>query len=282
VLATDQSQPGNVIVDDAYVYWVTWEIPGAVRRVPKAGGEVESLAEDLYSPWDITQDATALYWGDSDLTVRSVSKAGGCVVQLAAAQDEPQVTAVDDTHVYWVASYEGAVRRVPKTGGEIEDLATGQNQPFSVAVDDTHVYWSTNGGQVQDEGGVYRAPKAGGEVEPLASGITMAWDVELVGDQVFWFNVNPGTLPQGIHQRDKSGGTPTLVGWSVGTYDKTVDELEVFTVAPVPNKIEAISRTDGSVRELASEVGGGSYLTHDATHVYWSEYETGRIMRTLK
>jgi hypothetical protein len=74
VTSTSCSQ---IAVDDAYVYFGVWGdasgAGGAIRRVPKTGGAVETLASDV-EPWGIVVDASSVYWVHALSTVMKVDK----------------------------------------------------------------------------------------------------------------------------------------------------------------------------------------------------------------
>ena len=75
--ATD-GQYGAIATDAEHVYWTNYTQPGSVQRVPKAGGEVVTLAEGDANPSGLVLQAGLLYWTAlSDDRIRSVPAAGG-------------------------------------------------------------------------------------------------------------------------------------------------------------------------------------------------------------
>lgn len=83
---------------------------GAVRRIPVAGGTVETIASGLRGrPWGIATDAT---------------------------------------HIYWVINAErgGGIMRAPKAGGPASVVVGGQSAPTNLALDGTYVYWANASG----------------------------------------------------------------------------------------------------------------------------------------
>ncbi|RME48607.1 MAG: hypothetical protein D6791_02860, partial [Chloroflexi bacterium] len=107
----------SLAVDDAYVYWTEGKVgnkllnqpgSGAVRRVPKAGGPVQTLADagdGIDNAYGIALDATYVYWTELGTgRVRRVAKTGGAVTDYL--DPDPghmaQALAVNDSHIFWV------------------------------------------------------------------------------------------------------------------------------------------------------------------------------------
>lgn len=60
-LAGDLVNSDDVLVADGWVYTRSWGPTGTLLRVPAAGGAVQTLADDLKSPYRIAVDARAIY-----------------------------------------------------------------------------------------------------------------------------------------------------------------------------------------------------------------------------
>lgn len=104
-LATGQTNPRTLTLDETHVYWVEG-VQGAITRVPKTGGVPEILANGQVG-------------------------AGGL--------------AIDATHVYWTDTAAGRVHAVPKGGGEIATVASGLSNPRFVAVDTVAIFYESGG-----------------------------------------------------------------------------------------------------------------------------------------
>ena len=78
-LASGEDNPAFMAIDDANVYWVNQSL-GAIRRVPKGGGDVTSFVTGMM-PLGVAADGTNVYWV-SEGTFYSVPKAGGSPVKL--------------------------------------------------------------------------------------------------------------------------------------------------------------------------------------------------------
>jgi hypothetical protein len=165
----------DLAVDATHVYWVEGktgikaiEQPGvgAVRKVSKAGGALQTLADNIAGiehPVSIALDDTHVYWSEwNTARARRVSKNGGAVTNF---NNQPVnlvggAVAVNSTDVYWVDSnvaYAGRIRRAGKGGGAVTDIAVGILGPGRPLFTDSHIYWP-------QFGGVYRLPLGSGAV----------------------------------------------------------------------------------------------------------------------
>jgi hypothetical protein len=73
--------------------------------------------------------------------VMRVSRFGGSLESLAPSESRPRRLVLDDAFVYFTAPLASAVKRVRKDGSELSELAAGQHTAEGIAVDSTHVYW---------------------------------------------------------------------------------------------------------------------------------------------
>jgi sugar lactone lactonase YvrE len=165
IIAMDQMDPLNIVVDATTVYW-TDPGRGTVMSCPKAGC-INSPPRTLWSgtttsslalPWGITVDATNVYWTDRlNRTVNQPPIGGGNTTVLAQGAivfANPAGIAVDGSNVYWVnAGNGGAVNRMTLSGGNPQTLFTG-GTPYAIGVNANNLYWTTYNGKV------YRVAKA--------------------------------------------------------------------------------------------------------------------------
>ena len=113
------------------------DAPAACDTTPAtaAPAGLTVLAADLKRPYDLTIDATGVYWTDMDMgTVNSVPLSGGTPFVLASDMPEPSALVIDADNVYWtnlgIATDEGSVLRVAKAGGPLSILAYFRYHPF--------------------------------------------------------------------------------------------------------------------------------------------------------
>lgn len=114
----------RVVVDSTYAYFTeTGSVGGgAVKKVPKAGGDVITLASNLNDPKAIALDSSSVYFVECGTltpcgglalgSVMRVSKDGGVVTTLANSLGVRYYNigvAVDDTAVYFVDPGDGGL-----------------------------------------------------------------------------------------------------------------------------------------------------------------------------
>ncbi len=162
-------------LDDTHIFWTEGKTGieaidqpgvGAVRKTPKAGGALVTLADNgdgIENPGSIALDDTHVYWTERDTArARRVAKNGGAVTDFNNAQENlmAESVAVNDSDVYWTdtnAGYAGRLRRAGKGGGAVVDIAIGILGPGQPMFINNYVYWPQHGG-------VYRLPLGAGEV----------------------------------------------------------------------------------------------------------------------
>lgn len=117
IVRKNQPMAGSLLVDDAYLYWITTPtlvdrtLVGAIYRRPRRGG------------------ATTVVTRVFDL--------------------DGALLAQDATHLYWISGSRGSMYRVAKTGGAPEPMMTCDERfvlARSLVVDDHRVYWTVSDG----------------------------------------------------------------------------------------------------------------------------------------
>jgi hypothetical protein len=236
VLDTRPARVGQILVDEANVYWLA-ALPGALESdqlmaVPKAGG----VAVALYTA-DGTFSFTA---GDPEhlfvlqphtnplsVSLHAVPKAGGPTVDLLS--DEATMgfaLAEDETRLYWWEKAAGRIVSMAKAGGVPQVLADvppdGVHVP-RILVDAQSVYWAvTVAGSSMGSSRIFRVAKGGGPVtmlveEPLPSTNASLLDMAIDDRCLYWTELTAELIPQNgmaigqVRAMRKDDGTTAVV-----------------------------------------------------------------------
>ena len=188
-LAEKQDHALGLVVDGDFVYFVTGgfaKAENAVKRVPAAGGPVETLASgDFVVSGHVATDDGFVYWtSEWPGTVMRVAKTGGAVTTLLGDQPRPTFLALDDKFVYF-ATYAkeapgGTIARVSKQGGAAELLASAHPYISGLLLDEKHCYWVS-------PTGLWKQPKAGGEATRLSPDKQHLTRLASDGRELFFF-----------------------------------------------------------------------------------------------
>ena len=166
----------SVSTDSLYVYW---SYQGAIRRLPRIGGNSTTLATLSGIPSSLVTPTTGaggsmIFWLEANPRTFRVDlkrkKPGGAAGVLAGDLGlfpslgvfAARALAVDNKNVYFFRKVRGInqIARVPISGGVPVVLAKGADvvNPMALAVDKTHVYW-TDRGSGAGKGSVKRVAK---------------------------------------------------------------------------------------------------------------------------
>jgi len=117
VLAAAQPKPVGIAIDETFVYWPC-EDDGTIRRVPKAGGAVQTLARGQIHHDIIALAAPPEYWArwDQKHTLKRTKKDGSQPAPEVLATDlsDPEGVATDARYVYVANKSAGEILALPK------------------------------------------------------------------------------------------------------------------------------------------------------------------------
>ncbi len=198
-LAQLDGDSGSIQLTTTHVYFHNYR---TIRRVPKAGGAVETLLTAPETGWlapEFAVDDKYVWVG----VIEDSSENFGHVVKVPLAGGEPVKTlsvasyndiAVDQTWVYLALGDQ--VVRYPKEGLFFapEVIASSQNNAASIAVDGANVYWIDMGspnpanGCNPNEGKINAFNKFTRATRVLAVGENCPVNLVLDGGSLYWGN----------------------------------------------------------------------------------------------
>jgi hypothetical protein len=273
VLASEAATPVNIALSSTHVYWVT---ASAVRRIPKAGGSVETVVSGFTSLRGIGTSSTHVYFTDQGGSTGSVLRAplaGSTSESFASPVTSPLTLAVRGTTAYW--SHSTGVNSKPMAGGSVTTIADTSHAAVSIAVDDDFVFYVLGGLQ----GSVGRDSVSSTQnAATLIQGLKFPSQIAL-DDTYVYVTVNGDDV---VRRVPKAGGTATQFATVDAPVGILVDGQYVFVAAEVDKQIVQIPKAGGSPVVRKSNASSPTILVGDSTRVYWIERDSSQIVTMVK
>ncbi|MEX1019265.1 MAG: hypothetical protein WDZ49_06380 [Litorilinea sp.] len=251
------------------IWWALVTGWGGVAVYAATDAVPEALIEGL-SPTTIAANETHLYVASSGFGLEtcgfdpSQSKAvlhrmnfdGSNATPLLSRCHSSISALVADASYLYFRDGDNTIKRMPVAGGALEVMANDVNNCCGLVMDDTHLYWAQRESG-SNNNAIYRMAKGGGAVELVV----------LVPNGQNTYFIRALTVDH------------THVYWVEGkTGVSTIDQPGIGAVQKAP-------KAGGAPQMLADAADGIEHPTSidvDETHVYWSEWDTGRARRVAK
>ncbi|MDC3958511.1 EB domain-containing protein [Polyangium jinanense] len=277
VLVSGKERLSGLLADGDHVYFTHYGTDGAVLRVPKAGGAIETVVPAASWTESLVADANSLYFLDGDRVMRA-SKDGSGASLVADNQVGSMSIAVDASFAYWITPVGQAVRRVSKSGGTPETLAkdeelTPDMVPRMIA-DESKLYWSASG--LWSMSGFHATPKEGGALLFVEGAAT----THFVVDSMFLFWITTNASPVRLVRTRKDGSeAKTLTEWTfVSNSDLAAGMAQdgdyLYWARGKARSMNRVPKTGGEVVELFTSPDAINQLTVDTSCLY---YMTTRV-----
>ncbi len=188
VLVAESDDVGGVAVDGSHVYFAS-DAAGDIRRIPKAGGSVDTLVTGVLGVDNVSVDEGHVYFSEYQTgLVRRVSKTGGTVTNVAVGQQSTNRVVLVGTLAYWTTASGVAVGNKDGTG-QVTVLVQGLGDPDDLSVDGNWVYFTA-----PDSNEVMRVSTNGQVREHLGRYQPNAHGLALTPQWVLWCNTDDGTV----------------------------------------------------------------------------------------
>ncbi len=245
---------------------------GYVAKVPKAGGQIEFILDDLATIPTVRQTGGEIYVLGASSPLPSLLNrlnSDGSYTGFPTATGWPNSFTGDATRLYWVDSNDGNFYSVPRTGGSLELVAQSgtPTKPYQAHVDEEYLYW-VNQPLSKKGWTLWKAPKSGGAAPTLLLSVLAGRFRKFVldGNDIYFIDYYTG-----LNKISKNGGAVTHIAYAddPGSMLAVDDERlywikdEVFT---------ATCKDGSSSQSLTAE----TYLTEDIavddSGIYWTQF----------
>jgi len=231
-------QPLQFVLDEKNIYALT--VDGTLWSIEKNGPSRKILLSNILTPFDLSLDATSLYFVSlgtpsgrsylADGEVYRVGKDGTGLLAIASNLNTPAAVISDGTNAYFVewgqsaANTSSGVRAVPVGGGTVRSL-TNRTPSIVLAQNDTDIFFATFGTANQT---IQRVPKSGGTAQTVISNLGFVSKVEVFRDSLYY--VNSTTTHDHIERYSlTAGGDPAIVIDSLlNTEQFALDDCSIY------------------------------------------------------
>ena len=274
----------GIAVDDTYAYYGN-HVDGTISRVPLIGGTAEQIVTMGVTGQQtemLVLFGSELYWTTySAQSVLKAPKAGGTATPLSSIEHVAYGIASNGTDVFWANHYQStnSIGHALVSGATaVNPVIAGTpqvNYPTYVQVDDTYIYWA-NAGTTGTDGSVYRAKLDGSLPVALAKNQGPVYGIA-IDDTTVYFTTTNG-LVASVPKSSDGSVAPTTLDQGSYNYNIVVDATDIYWLDEGKNALRHRAKSGTAAETIASTQLTGidpsisvstTYLTLDATHVYW-------------
>jgi hypothetical protein len=267
MLASGEATPIRLATNGGWLYWTDYG-SGEVKRVPVAGGDVETLASGQTNLSGLCADDTHVYWIVSQGAASGIWSAtldGGAPAQLVSGAPSNTLVNVGDS-LYWGDRSAKTMMSLKLDGGPGTSWALGE-VATDIASDGTQLFWGGYFNALSSQGGLFRSSFDGGSVDGRRDGLDGGIEQLAPAHIVARMALGPGQL-----------------GWLDG----------VFYQSPQSHYDDAsvwIMPLDGGAPRQVASLAGQNYLTStggqgftgglasDDRYLYWTDMTAGVVFR---
>jgi hypothetical protein len=238
----------SVLVDRTNVYWLR---TGSLMSVPRAGGDVRTVAtwgdsaHTNRGEQALAQNDRGIYWATGGTSLLLLPAGGGPPVSLIPSVDSnpnpgrnfyPVAVALDSVNAYFVndstelfaVALDGTPPILPvRLSGPVATGGMEEGYGVAIAVNGGYLYWTS-----EFAGTVGKVPVTGGDATILATGQAHATGIATDGTSVYWVcDVAVGS----VVKVSVDGGTPTTIAVAVYPRAVALDDTNVYWANRAPS-----------------------------------------------
>lgn len=289
VIIAQGERAWGLSLDASHVYFTERTLDGAVRRVSKEGGSVETISENEAFPSAIAVSGERVFWSvvgtgtGSGRMIEGAIRGGSRSVRF----DEPEhgiFALVADEHALYYTTYYNVLKRVALEDGATSEVSGGPFNSFIVdlALDDAELYWTNDGvGHFAPTEPESAAVHAG--PTQLVSRLSFPLFEIAVADGSVYFNDD-----EAIHRAGVAGG-PTSVVVALPPApryeespiaDLAADGQSVFFADR--HAVYRVPTSGGAPTTVTDGWAGIEKLLVDEDYLYFTDNERGAVVRVQK
>jgi hypothetical protein len=286
VIASEQSNPTSIAVDDANVYWTNDVTAGSIVRAPLVGGSATVISSAQDSPASLAVGGGVVYWSNASGDILNAPTTGASITNPKATahlQGTPSSLVVSGSSLWWTDALNGMVHScdAPTSGcpDGINMMYAGDAQPTSMAIDNGSVWWLSawSGGRVEQ----CMANACTGTSEALVENQAGIHALAIDATNVYW------TMPDRVLTASRlmpDGGAivTTLASGMARPWGIAVDATDVYFTNLSGGTVMKVSKSGGDPIVIASSLSSPWGIAVDATNVYFTSSGDGRVLRAPK